>query len=223
MTLKLFVQAVTKTILGIVLTGVMLFLPAGTYKFTNAYIFMGVLFVPVVTAGILLMFKKPELLKKRLNSKEKQQGQKSLILACGVMFVLGFIICGVDFRFCLSDVPHWLVVLSCILFLACYAVYGEVIRENAYLSRIIEVQENQKVIDTGLYGIVRHPMYLATVIMFLLIPIILGSFVALPVFCIYPFVIVKRIKFEENLLEQQLLGYVSYMQKVKWRLLPYIW
>ncbi len=223
MTMKLFVQAITKFILGLVLVGLLIFLPAGTFEFPNAWLFLGLLFVPMFLAGIVMMLKNPELLKKRLNAKEKQKEQTLVVKLSGLMFLIGFIVAGLGFRFGWYTLPKSIVIGAAVIFIAAYILYAEVLRENTYLSRTIEVQENQKVIDTGLYGVVRHPMYSATVLLFLSMPLVLGSIYSFLIFLVYPFVIARRIKFEEELLEKELDGYREYKQKVKYRLIPFIW
>lgn len=223
MNTKLFIQAITKFFLGIILVGVLIFLPAGTISYFNGWLFMGILFIPMFCIGIILMIKNPELLKKRLNAKEKQSEQNIVIKLSGLMFLLGFVVAGLGVRFEWYILPKGIVIVFAFVFLFAYVLYIEVLRENIYLSRTIEVQENQKVIDTGLYGIVRHPMYSATVLLFLSIPIILGSIYSFIVFFAYPFIISKRIKLEEELLEKELIGYREYKQKVKYRLIPFIW
>ena len=223
MTTKLFIQAITKFLFGIVLVGLMIFLPAGTLSFFNGWLFMGLLFIPMFFAGIVMMFKNPELLKKRLKAKEKQEEQNLVITLSGLMFLAGFIIAGLDFRFGWYTLPRWSVIIAAIVFLIAYILYAEVLRENTFLSRTIEVQDNQKVIDTGLYGIVRHPMYSATLLLFLSMPIVLGSVFSFIIFLAYPLIIAKRIKNEENFLEKELAGYCEYKQKVKYRLIPFIW
>lgn len=223
MTIKLFVQAITKFIFGFILIGLLIFLPAGTFSFFNGWLFMGILFVPMFLAGIVMMFKNPNLLKSRLNAKEKQQEQSIVIKLSGLMFLAGFITAGLDFRFGWFPLPTGVVVGAAIMFLAAYILYAEVLRENTYLSRTIEVQENQKVIDTGLYGIVRHPMYSATLLLFLSMPLVLGSLFSFVIFLVYPLIIAKRIKGEEEFLERELAGYSEYKQKVKYRLLPFVW
>ena len=223
MTMKLFIQAIAKFLLGVVLVGALIFLPAGTFAFPNGQLFMGILFVPMFLAGIVMMFKNPELLKKRLNAKEKRKEQNLVVKLSGLMFLAGFIIAGLGFRFDWYILPKGVVIGAAVVFLAAYILYAEVLRENTYLSRTIEVQENQKVIDTGLYGIVRHPMYSITLLLFLAMPIVLGSIYSFLIFIAYPFIIAKRIKNEEELLEKELDGYRAYKQKVKYRLLPFIW
>ncbi|OCA80712.1 methyltransferase family protein [Bacillus sp. FJAT-27986] len=223
MTTKLFIQALTKFLLGVVLVGLLIFLPAGTLLFAYGWLFMGILFVPMFLAGIVMMFKNPELLKKRLNVKEKQDEQCLVVKLSGLMFLAGFIVAGLGFRFDWYTLPKSVVICAAVAFLVAYILYAEVLRENTYLSRTIEVQENQKVIDTGLYGIVRHPMYSVTLLLFLSMPIVLGSIYSFFIFLVYPFIIAKRIKNEEKLLEKELDGYREYKQKVKYRLIPFIW
>lgn len=221
--MKLLLKGLIKFAVGFLLIGVLLFLPAGGFHYANGWLFLGLLFVPMLILGIILFFKAPELLEKRLNSKEKEDTQKGVLALSALIFPIGFLLSAFDFRFSLSSVPDWCMAAASILFLIGYAMYAEVMRENAYLSRTVEVQENQKVIDTGLYGIVRHPMYLATFLMFLPLPLILGSFWGLIPFALYPFVIVIRILNEEKVLANDLSGYTEYMKKVKYRLIPLIW
>ena len=223
MTLKLFLQAITKFILGVVMVGLLIFLPAGTFSYFNGWLFMGILFIPMFFAGIVMMFINPDLLKKRLNAKEKQEEQGMVIKLSGCMFLIGFMIAGFGVRFGWYMLPDKVVIASAVVFLLAYILYAEVLRENTYLSRTIEVQENQKVIDTGLYGIVRHPMYSVTLLLFLAMPLVLGSIYSFLVFLAYPFIIAKRIEGEEKFLERELAGYYEYKQKVKYRLLPFIW
>ena len=223
MTKKLFIQAIMKYIAGILLIALLIFLPAGTLSFLNGWLFMGILFIPMFFAGIVLMVKNPELLKKRLNAKEKLHEQSLVIKLSGLMFATGFIIAGLGFRLHWFMLPKGFVIAASVIFLVAYALYAEVLRENTYLSRTIEVQENQKVIDTGLYGIVRHPMYSATLLLFLSMPLVLGSVYAFVVFCTYPLIIAKRIKSEESYLEKELDGYIEYKKKVKYRLIPLVW
>lgn len=220
---KLFLQAIVKVTFGILLIGLLIFLPAGTLSFSRGWLFMAVLFIPMLLAGIILMRKNPELLKRRLKAKETQKAQSAVIKMSGVMFVFGFIIAGLDFRFGWSEISDTVVVIATIVFLLSYLLYAEVIRENKYLSRTIEVSEDQTVVDTGLYGIVRHPMYMATLFLFLSMPLVLGSFWAFLVFLLYPALIVKRMKHEETFLAQNLDGYKEYQKKVKYRLIPFIW
>lgn len=221
--MKLALNGLTKLVLGAVLIGAMLFLPAWTLCYPNAWLFLLLLFVPMLTVGIVLLIKAPSLLEKRLDHKEKQATQRGVVALSGLMFPTCFVLSALDYRFSWSNVPTWLVVVSSVLFLAGYGVYAEVMRENAYLSRTVKVQEGQRVIDTGLYGIVRHPMYFATLLMFLPIPLILGSFWGLIPFAFYPVLIVIRILDEEAVLTDGLRGYAEYKNKVKYRLLPFIW
>ena len=212
-----------KSLSGIILVGCLIFLPAGTLSFLNGWLLMGFLFIPMLIGGIVLILKNPELLKKRLNFEEKQKEQKTLVLFSGIMFIVGFIIAGLNVRFRWYILPMSVSLISGVVFLLGYLLYGEVLRENTYLSRTIEVSRDQKVIDTGLYGIVRHPMYSATLILFLTMPLILGSVYSFFTFLVYPFIIVKRIKNEEEFLERKLEGYREYKKKVKYRLIPFIW
>lgn len=223
MTIKLFIQAIAKFVLGVVLVGLLIFLSAGTLYFFYGWLLMGILFVPMFLAGIVMMLKNPALLQKRLNAKEKQREQDLVVKLSGLMFLIGFIIAGLGFRFGWYILPRGVVIGAAAVFLVSYILYAEVLRENTYLSRTIEVQENQKVISTGLYGIVRHPMYSVTLLLFLSMPIVLGSIYSFLIFLAYPFIIVKRIKNEEKLLERELDGYIEYKQKVKYRLIPFIW
>ena len=222
MDVKLFVKGMIKFIFGVLLVGLLLFIPAGTFNYWNAWLFMGLLFIPMFIAGIILMFKNPMLLKSRLEVKEEEKEQKQVILYSGLMFLSGFIIAGLNYRFNWINIPNIVVIISSILFIISYILYAEVLRENTYLSRTIKVQENQTVVDTGLYSIVRHPMYSITLVLFLTMPLILGSVISFIIFLIYPFIIVKRIKNEEKVLED-LKGYKEYKKKVKYRLIPYIW
>ena len=221
--MKLLLNAITKLVLGFVLIGVMLFLPAQTFSYPGAWLFMALLFVPMLFMGIVLFIKAPNLLKKRLSHKEKEKAQRGVIGLSALMFPIAFVLSAFDFRFGWSTVPFWLVILASVLFLVGYVMYAEVMRENAYLSRTVEVQENQKVISTGLYGVVRHPMYLATLLMFLPLPLVLGSLWGLIPFALYPVIIVIRILNEEKVLTEGLAGYAEYKQKVTYRLIPGIW
>ena len=221
--MKLFFEAITKFACGLLLVGLLIFLPAGTFAYTYGWLFVGLLFAPMLIAGFVMLAKSPEFLKKRLDAKEKQATQKGVVALSGLMFVAGFVVAGLDFRFGWSYVPAWVVVTASVLFLIAYALYGEVMRENAYLSRTVKVEEGQTVVDTGLYGIVRHPMYAVTVLLFLMIPLILGSWYAVIAFAFYPAIIVVRLKDEEELLTKELPGYAQYKQKVKYRMIPYIW
>lgn len=220
---KLFTQAVIKICAGLILTGLLVFGPAGTLHYWNGWLFLGVLFVPMILIGVVLLIKRPELLEKRLKAKESRAEQSLVIKLSGLMFVVGFIMAGTSYRFDWFTVPRSGTVIAAAVFLIGYGMYLEVIRENAYLSRVIEIQEGQKVVDTGLYGIVRHPMYSATILMFLAMPLILGSLISFVIFLVYPMIIGMRIKDEELFLEQELEGYREYKQKVKWRLVPFVW
>lgn len=220
---KLFIQAIKKYILGVVSIGALLFIPACSFEYWNGWLFMGLLFIPMFIAGIILIIKNPELLRKRLNAKEQENEQKEVILFSGLMFFSGFIIAGLNYKYNWMEVPNIIVIISSILFIIAYILYAEVLRENTYLSRTIEVQENQKVVDTGMYGIVRHPMYAVTILLFLTMPLILGSIISFIIFLIYPFIIGKRIKNEEEVLEKDLKGYTEYKKKVKYKLIPFIW
>lgn len=221
--MKLVINALIKYLAGLVLVGALLFLPAWTLNYPGAWLFIALLFIPMLIMGVVMVFKSPALLEKRLGNKEKEKAQKGVVGLSGLMFLGGFIVSALDFRFSWSSVPTWLVVVASVLFLFGYAMYAEVMRENAYLSRTVEVQENQKVISTGLYGIVRHPMYLATLLMFLPMPLILGSFFGLIPFALYPILIVVRIINEERVLTEGLCGYSEYKTKVRYRLIPFIW
>ena len=221
--MKLFLNALTKFLFGILLVGLLVFLPAGTLKFNDGWNFIIILFVPILVTGIVLLAKSPELLKKRLDGKEKESTQKGVVALSGLIFLAAFIVAGLDFRFGWTIVPFAVKITAAVLFIASYLLYAEVMRENAYLSRTIEVQQNQKVVDTGLYGIVRHPMYAATVLMFLSIPLILGSWISFVIFLAYPVIIAVRIANEEKLLTEQLDGYREYKQKVKFRIIPFIY
>ena len=223
MTIKLFVQAILKFLLGVLLVGVLIFLPAGSFSFFGGWLLMGILFIPMFIAGIVVMIKNPDLLKSRLNAKEKQKDQDLVIKLSGLMFLAGFIVAGLGFRFGWFVLPKGVSIGASILFLIAYVLYAEVLRENTYLSRTIEVKENQMVIDTGLYAVVRHPMYGVTLLLFLSMPIVLGSVYSFIIFLAYPFIIAKRIKGEEDFLEKELPGYTEYKQKVKYRLIPFVW
>lgn len=221
--MKLLINAVFKFLFGIVLVGLLVFLPAGTFNFYNGWLFCALLFIPMLFLGGVLFVKTPELLKKRLDTKEKEASQKSVVALSGLVFIGGFAVAGLDHRFGFSRVPLAVVIVASLLFLLSYGLYAEVMRENAYLSRTVKVQEGQKVIDTGLYSVVRHPMYGATVLMFLSIPVVLGSWFSLIVFLAYPFIIAVRILNEEKLLSEELEGYTEYKKRVKYRLIPFIW
>ena len=223
MNIKLFFHAIIKFIFGVLIIGLLLFIPANTINYWNGWLFMGLLFIPMFIAGIVMMIKSPELLKKRLNAKEKEGEQKQVLLYSALMFLAGFIIAGLNYRYNWITISTPVVIVSSIVFVIAYILYAEVLRENAYLSRTIEVQENQKVVDTGLYGIVRHPMYASTILLFLSMPLVLGSVISFAIFLVYPFIIAKRIKNEEEVLEKDLAGYSEYKKKVKYKVIPFIW
>ena len=220
---KLFVQAIMKFILGVVLVGALIFWPAGTFSYVYGWLFMGILFVPMFIAGLIMMAKNPSLLQSRLEAKEKQRDQDLVVKLSGLMFIAGFVVAGLNFRFGWHVLPKSVCIAAAVVFLISYALYAEVLRENTYLSRTIQVQEGQTVVDTGLYGIVRHPMYSVTLLLFLSMPLVLGSLLSFVIFLVYPFLIAKRIKGEEKLLEEELAGYHEYQQKVKYRLVPFLW
>ena len=221
--MKLLIEAITKFLCGLLMVCLLVFLPAGTLHYTNGWLLIGLLFAPMLIAGLVMYAKSPEFLAKRLDAKEKQATQKGVLALSGLMFVAGFVVAGLDFRYGWSCVPAWVVITASVLFLVAYALYAEVMRENAYLSRTIKVEQGQTVVDTGLYGIVRHPMYAVTILLFLMIPLVLGSWYALVVFLFYPAIIIVRLKDEEELLARELPGYVAYQQKVKYRIIPFIW
>ena len=220
--MKLIFNALIKFISGLILVGLLLFLPTGTVGFSGAWLFIALLFIPMLLLGIVLLFKAPKLLQKRLDGREKESTQKGVVAFSGLIFIAGFVVSGLDFRFGWSKVPLAVIITASVLFLLSYGIYAEVMRENAYLSRTIEVQDGQKVIDTGLYGVVRHPMYLATLLMFLPIPLMLGSLWGLLPFALYPIIIVIRILDEEKLLTAELSGYADYKTRVRYRLIPFI-
>lgn len=221
--MKLLANALTKYLCGLLLVGLLIFLPAGTLSYTYGWLLVGLLFGPMLIAGFVMLFKSPEFLKKRLDAKEKQATQKGVVALSGLMFIAGFLVAGLDFRFGWSYMPAWVVITASALFLVAYALYAEVMRENAYLSRTIKVEQGQTVVDTGLYGVVRHPMYAVTILLFLMIPLVLGSWYALIAFAFYPAIIIVRLKDEEALLTRELPGYEAYKRKVKYRLIPFIW
>lgn len=216
-------EALIKYLSGIILLGVLLFIPAGTLSWPNGWTFMILLFVPMMLAGILMYIKAPNLLRSRLKAKETQNEQKNVINYSAIMFIASFVLSGLNYRFSWMHLPKGLVILGCFIFVLSYLLFGEVLRENEYLSRTIEVQEGQHVVDTGLYGIVRHPMYSATILLFLSMPIILGSPLSFLIMLLYIPLIVKRIRNEEEVLEKELIGYTEYKNKVKYRLIPFIW
>ena len=223
MNIKLFFQALFKFILGFLIVSLLLFIPANTILYWNAWLFIGLLFIPMFIAGIILFFKNPKLLELRLNVKEKEQEQKIVIIISSLIFTIGFILAGLNFRYKWDYLPNIIIIISSIIFIISYILYAIVLVENKYLSRTIKVMDNQKVIDKGLYKIVRHPMYTATIFLFLSIPLILGSLLSFIIFLAYPFLLVKRINNEEKVLEEELKGYKKYKQKVKYKLLPFIW
>ena len=221
--MKLFINALTKFTFGFLIVATLIFLPAGTLHFSDGWVFLGLLFVPIFILGAVLLIKAPKLLKKRLENKEKETVQKGVVALSALIFLLGFVAAGLDFRFALSTVPHVLKIIAAVIFLLSYVLYAEVMRENAYLSRTVKVEENQTLVSTGLYSFIRHPMYAATVFMFLSIPLILGSFVSFFIFIFYPAIIIVRIKNEEKVLSEQLIGYEEYKKRVKYRIVPFIW
>ena len=222
-TSKLLTQGIIKMLSGMLMIGLVLFLPAGTWAYPNGWLLCGLLFVPMLVMGALLLWKAPALLEKRLNTREQEKAQVAVVAVSSLMFVAAFVVAGLDFRFGWTHVPTWLVCLAALIQLAAYGRYAEVMRENAWLSRTVEVQENQKVIDTGLYGVVRHPMYTATILLFLAMPLVLGSWLSFAIMLLYPVLILFRIRNEEKVLEAGLEGYVEYKQRVRYRLIPYIW
>ena len=220
---QLIINTLSKLIVGLGMIALLLFVPAGTWHYWHAWLLLALLFIPMICLGIGMLFFSPQLLSKRLNNKEKERTQKHVVVFSGLMFLGGFILCGLDHRFAWSQVPFWVVITASMLFLIGYVIYAEVLRENAYLSRTVEVQDNQQLIDTGLYSIVRHPMYTATLLMFLSMPLILGSWWALLLFACYPWLIIKRIQNEEQVLVSGLKGYANYKKQVRWRLIPWVW
>ena len=221
--MKLFLEAIVKFTCGLLLVGLLIFLPAGTLAYSHGWLLIGLLFGPMLIAGFVMLAKSPDFLKKRLDVKEKQATQKGVVAYAGLMFIAGFVVAGLDYRFGWSNMPQWVTIAASVLFLVSYALYAEVMRENAYLSRTIKVEEGQKVVDTGLYGVVRHPMYAVTILLFMAMPLVLGSWYALIVFAFYPAIIIVRLKDEEDLLTRELPGYDAYKQKVNYRIIPFIW
>lgn len=221
--MKLFVNALAKFFCGFLLVGLLIFLPAGTLDFSKGWLMMGLLFGPMFVAGLVMLAKSPVFLEKRLDVKEKRSAQQGVVKLSGLMFIAGFVVAGLDFRFGWSQMPKAVTVAAAVLFLLAYLLYAEVMRENAYLSRTIQVEEGQTVVSTGLYGIVRHPMYMATLLLFLVMPLVLGSWWALIPFAFYPAIIISRLKDEEELLTRELAGYEEYKEKVKYRIIPFIW
>lgn len=223
MTIKLFFSAITKFLLGVVLIGALIFLPAGTLAFAGGWLLMGILFVPMFIAGAIMMIFNPSLLASRLDAKEKEREQSIVVKLSGLMFIVGFVLAGLDFRFGWINLPFTVNICASVVFIVAYLLYAEVLRENTYLSRTIKVVDGQRVISTGLYGIVRHPMYFATTLLFLAMPLVLGSLLSFVVFLAYPFIIAARIKNEEKVLINELDGYEEYKKKVKYRMIPFIW
>ena len=223
MNTKLFIQAIVKFLSGLLLVGLLLFLPAGTLAYWQAWLLIGILFLPMFIAGLIMMKKSPDLLRKRLDAREEQMEQKAVIALSGLMFLAAFVVAGLNFRFGWIVLPAWVSYAAAVVFLLAYALYAEVLRENVWLSRTIEVQENQKVVDTGLYGIVRHPMYMSTLMLFLSMPLVLGSVISLCVMLAYIPIIAKRIRNEEQVLERGLEGYVEYKKRVKYKVIPFVW
>lgn len=221
--MKLLINALVKFFCGFLLVGLLIFLPAGTLAFAKGWLLMGLLFGPMFIAGLVMLAKSPEFLAKRLDVKEKRSAQQGVVKLSGLMFIAGFVVAGLDFRFGWSNMPQAVTVVASVLFLLAYLLYAEVMRENAYLSRTIKVEEGQTVVSTGLYGIVRHPMYMATLLLFLVMPLVLGSWWALIPFAFYPAIIISRLKDEEVLLTRELVGYAEYKEKVRYRIIPFIW
>ena len=221
--MKLLINGLVKFTCGLIMVGALIFLPAGTLAYTKGWLLMGLLFVPMLIAGFVMFFKSPAFLAKRLDAREKQATQKGVLAFSGLMFIGGFVVAGLDYRFGWSNMPPVVTVVSSVLFLVAYGLYAEVMRENSYLSRTIKVEEGQTVVDTGLYGIVRHPMYMASILLFLMMPIVLGSWYSLIVFAAYPAIIIVRLKDEEDLLTRELPGYDAYKKKVKYRIVPFVW
>ncbi len=220
---KLFFQALIKFLFGLIIIGLLLFIPAGTLDYPNAWLFIALLFIPMFIAGIIMFIRSPELLKRRLNAKEEEDEQKIVILISGITFLLAFVVAGLNFRFGWFELPQIVIIIASAIFLLSYIMYAEVLRENMYLSRTVEVSENQKVVDSGLYGLVRHPMYTSTILLFLSMPLILGSIYSFVIMLAYPIIIFFRIRNEEELLENELEGYKEYKEKVKYRIMPFVW
>ena len=223
MDIKLFFQALSKFLIGLIIICILLFIPAGTINYPNGWLFIALLFIPMFFAGIIMIFKSPDLLRRRLNAKENEDEQKTVILISGIIFLLAFILAGLNFRFGWFNLPSIVVIIASVIFLLAYIMYAEVLRENEYLSRTVEVSENQKVVDSGLYGIVRHPMYTSTIFLFLSMPLVLDSIFSFIVMLVYPIIIIFRIRNEERVLENELIGYEEYKEKVKYKLIPYLW
>ena len=220
---KLFFQAISKFLIGFIIICALLFIPAGTFDYPNGWLFIALLFIPMFFAGIIMLFKSPDLLRRRLNAKEEEDEQKTVILISGIIFLLAFILAGLNFRFGWFKLPTVVIIIASVIFLIAYIMYAEVLRENEYLSRTVEVSENQKVVDSGLYGLVRHPMYTSTIFLFLSMPLVLDSIFSFIVMLVYPIIIIFRIRNEEKVLENELAGYKEYKEKVKYKLIPYLW
>ena len=220
---KLFFQALSKFIIGLIIICILLFIPAGTINYPNGWLFIALLFIPMFFAGIIMLFKSPDLLRRRLNAKEEEDEQKTVILLSGIIFLLAFILAGLNFRFGWFKLPTIIIIIASVIFLLAYIMYAEVLRGNEHLSRTVEVSENQKVVDSGLYGIVRHPMYTSTIFLFLSMPLVLDSIFSFVVMLVYPIIIIFRIRNEEKVLENELIGYKEYKEKVKYKLVPYLW
>ena len=220
---KLFFQALSKFLIGLIIICILLFIPAGTLDYPNGWLFIALLFIPMFFAGIIMLFMSPDLLRRRLNAKEEEDEQKTVILVSGIIFLLAFILAGLNFRFGWFKLPTMVIIIASIIFLIAYIMYAEVLKENEYLSRTVEVSENQKVVDSGLYGLVRHPMYTSTIFLFLSMPLVLDSIFSFIVMLIYPIIIIFRIRNEEKVLENDLIGYKEYKEKVKYKLIPYLW
>ena len=220
---KLFFQAIIKFIIGLIIICALLFIPAETLDYPNGWLFIALLFIPMFIAGIIMLFKSPDLLRRRLNAKEEEDEQKTVILISGIIFLIAFILAGLNFRFGWFKLPTVVIIIASVIFLIAYIMYSEVLRENEYLSRTVEVSENQKVVDSGLYGIVRHPMYTSTIFLFLSMPLVLDSIFSFIVMLVYPIIIIFRIRNEEKVLENELIGYKEYKEKVKYKLIPYLW
>ena len=220
---KLFFQAIIKFIIGLIIICALLFIPAETLDYPNGWLFIALLFIPMFIAGIIMLFKSPNLLRRRLNAKEEEDEQKTVILISGIIFLIAFILAGLNFRFGWFKLPTVVIIIASVIFLIAYIMYSEVLRENEYLSRTVEVSENQKVVDSGLYGIVRHPMYTSTIFLFLSMPLVLDSIFSFIVMLVYPIIIIFRIRNEEKVLENELIGYKEYKEKVKYKLIPYLW
>ena len=223
MDIKLFFQALSKFLIGLIIICILIFIPAGTVNYPNGWLFIALLFIPMFFAGIIMLFKSPDLLRRRLNAKEEEDEQKTVILLSGIIFLLAFILAGLNFRFGWFKLPTIIIIIASVIFLLAYIMYAEVLRENEYLSRTVEVSENQKVVDSGLYGIVRHPMYTSTIFLFLSMPLVLDSIFSFVVMLVYPIIIIFRIRNEEKVLENELIGYKEYKEKVKYKLVPYLW